>query len=493
MKTSGLQNKLKKPKGQVLVLVALIFLILMGFIGLAIDVGIVFINYTNLRRAVDAASLAGASKYRLNVTQAEMEAIAEDFLQLNGVDDASAVVTTCETDPALCPAGDPRKLVHVIASSPVTLNFISLIPGVPNNITVTAESTSEAASLDVILVIDTSESMTWDVPSGNADGGVDERDPLVCNNLDSSGSDGFPGECHPFEEVKVAAVGFLDELYFPYDRVGVVTFDRWDGWLTRLDLTNNKAVIENYIKNLQVTPWMQLCSDYSDNMDRFHDGPCASYDWGYYVYDCEARTVSADAGVNPPDPRTCGATNTGAGMESANEMFGAGRDSALWVVILLTDGATNASVSRFAGGSFTNPADPEFFGWCPESTWETPSCRDGRSDPVTNRNSSGNPHYDSADFAYDMIDLVADRSDPWPDGNANKLIYSIGLGDAVTQNSLCWNGSTEINDCDPDAGEIMLEYAARQGDGDYYFAPNTNQLQRIFQSIAEKIAFRITH
>ena len=143
MKTNGLQNKLKKPKGQVLVLVALIFLILMGFIGLAIDVGIVFVNYTNLRRAVDAASLAGASKYRLNVTQAEMEAIAEDFLQLNGVDDASAVVTTCETDPALCPAGEPRKLVHVIASAPVTLNFISLIPGVPNNITVTAVITGK--------------------------------------------------------------------------------------------------------------------------------------------------------------------------------------------------------------------------------------------------------------------------------------------------------------------------------------------------------------
>ena len=93
MKTTGLQNNHTKPKGQVLVLVALIFLFLMAFIGLAIDVGIVFVNYTNLRRAVDAASLAGASKYRLNVTQAEMESIAEDFLQLNGVDDASAVVS----------------------------------------------------------------------------------------------------------------------------------------------------------------------------------------------------------------------------------------------------------------------------------------------------------------------------------------------------------------------------------------------------------------
>ena len=481
----------EKPKGQVLVLVALIFLILIAFIGLAIDVGMVFVNYTNLRRAVDAAALAGASKYRLNVTQAEMEAIADDFLELNGVDDGTAVVTTCETDATLCPAGEPRKLVHVVASAPVQMSFISVLGF--NTITVTAEATSEAASLDVILVLDTSESMTWDAPMGNSDGGDDERDPRICNEMDPSGSDGLPGECHPFEEVKKAAVEFLDELYFPYDRVGVVTFDRWDNYPTRLDLTNSKTTIENYIKDLKVTPWMQLCSDYTATNNRFHDGPCASYDWGFYVYDCEARTASADAGFDPPDPRTCGATNTGAGMEVANEMFGAGRDSALWVVILLTDGATNASVSRFAGGSFTNPADPEFYGWCPESTWGTPACRDGRSDPISNRNATGDTDYDSADFAYDMIDLVADRTDNWPNGNAQKLIYSIGLGDAVTLNSLCWNGSIEINDCDKDAGEIMLKYAARQGDGDYYFAPNTSKLKRIFQSIAEKISFRITH
>ena len=488
----------RKPKGQVAVLFAFVALGLIAVIGLTIDLGVVFLNYTNLRRAVDAASLAGASKYRLNVSHAEMETIATEFLKLNGVNDPSVVITTCNQTPVdttLCPTGLNRKLVRVQASSPVDLNFINIVPGIPDTLTVYSEATSEAASLDVILVLDTSESMTWDAEMGNADGGDDERDPMVCNNLDSSGTDGYPGECHPFEEVKMAAVDFLDELYFPFDRVGVVTFDRWDNYPTRLDLTNNKATVVNYIKNLQVTPWMQLCADYSGNNDRFHDGPCASYDWGFYVYDCEARTESADAGVDPPDPRTCGATNTGAGMESANEMFAAGRESALWVVILLTDGATNASVSRFVGGSFVS-GDPEYFGWCPVSTWDTPACRNGRSDPVTNRHyyypPSPDPDYDSADFAYDMIDLVADRTDDWPDGDAQKLIYSIGLGDAVTENSLCWDGSAEINDCDPDAGEIMLKYAARQGDGEYYFAPSPNQLRRIFQSIAEKIAFRIT-
>jgi hypothetical protein len=502
MKQYQKKNISGKSKGQVLVLVALIFLILVAFIGLAIDVGMVFVNYSNLRRAVDAAALAGASKYRLNVSEADMVKIAEEYLRLNGVNDPTAVVTTCDTEPGLCPddgSGLGRKLVHVVASAPVQMSFISVLGF--GTITISAEAVSEAASLDVILVLDTSESMTYDVGPGPKDtDGIhsgagsppnpDMRDPMTCNTTDSVGADGYPGECHPFEEVKQAAVAFVNELYFPYDRVGVVTFDRWDNYPARLDLTNNKSNIINYIKNLQVTPWMDTCpmSD-GDLADKSTAGPCANYDWGYYVYDCTGMVKSADAGVNPPDPRTCGATNIGAGMESANEMFFAGRDSSLWVVILLTDGAANASVSRFSGEE--DSTAPDYFGYCPNSTWTIPYCRDGRSDPWGPRPMSGTITYDSADFAYDMIDLVADRDTTLD--VAQKLIFSIGLGDAVTENSACWNGSVEINDCDPDAGELLLRYAAEEGDGNYYFAPNANQLKRIFQEIAEKIAFRITH
>jgi len=47
--------------------------------------------------------------------------------------------------------------------------------------------------------------------------------------------------------------------------------------------------------------------------------------------------------------------------------------------------------------------------------------------------------------------------------------------------------------CDPEAGLKLLEYAANQGDGNYYYTPNANQLRRIFTAIAENIAFRLTH
>jgi Flp pilus assembly protein TadG len=495
MKYNRNSNKHNKSSGQVLVLVALIFLGLMAAIGLAVDTGLVFINYANLRRAVDSASLAAATQFRLNVSEASMKKMAIEYLKLNNVEDPSAVITTCDTEPGLCPndgTGLGRKLVHVRASSSVKMNFISLI-GI-DNITVNAESVAEAASLDVILVLDTSESMTFGEPKNNAaaHGGVDMRDPRNCNAADPGGADGYPGECHPFQEVKDAAVGFVNQLYFPYDRVGVITFDRWSDSSGRLDLTNNKSNIINYIKNRQVTSWMQVCP--YETTDKATASPCADYSKGYYEMSC-----SWFIDTNPHDPTSCGTTNIGAGMEVANKMVaipGIMRQNSLWVVILLTDGAANASVN-LDDPNDPGPADVEYFGYCPTSTWtQQPFCRDPFSDPYStgaHRHALNTANYDSADYAYDMIDLVADRKN----NAASKLIYTIGLGDLVTANSACIDPGTGLPysppRCDPEAGQKLLEYAADKGDGVYYFAPNTNQLKRVFQAIAENIAFRLTH
>jgi hypothetical protein len=487
----------RRSNGQVLVLVALIFLILVAFIGLAIDVGVVFINYANLRRAVDSAALAAATKYRMNVPETDLVKMAVEYLKLNGVDDPAATVSTCDTEPGLCPVGDPRKLIHVVATAPVQMNFISVLGF--NTITVRAEAVAEAASLDVILVLDTSESMTFDEPKANAaaHGGIDMRDPQNCNADDPSGTDGYPGECHPFEEVKMAASDFVDHLYFPYDRVGVVTFDRWADYLNDpsnvLNLTNNKPTIVNFIKTRQVTSWMVNCPMPAGNLtNRGTAGPCASYTKGYYEMSCDLFMSTT-----PHDPTTCGTTNIGAGMEFANAMFarpGILRQNSLWVVILLTDGAANASVSLLTGTS--DPLAPEYFGYCPTTTWaQQPFCRDPWSDPTGSRHPLGSASYDSADFAYDMIDLVADRTNPLPNGHAQKLIYTIGLGNLVTENTACVDPVTHLPNgmCDPLAGQKLLEYAADQGDGIYYYAPNANQLNRVFTAIAENIAFRLTH
>jgi hypothetical protein len=232
-------------KGQVLVLVALMFLILIAFIGLAVDVGVVFVGYARLRRAVDSAALSAAGQFRKGYTPSDLEMAAEEFLRLNNIEDPHATVATCITDPTMC-AGVPRKLVRVTASSTIPLSFMSIIN--IREVTVSANAISEAASLDAVIIIDTSESM-------NNEGVAPLNTLRACNEADPNGLEDLavgelrlPGECHPFEEVKTAAYEFVGQLFFPYDRVSIVTFDQKVA--LRLPLNDNKATIQEAIGNL---------------------------------------------------------------------------------------------------------------------------------------------------------------------------------------------------------------------------------------------------
>jgi len=149
-------------------------------------------------------------------------------------DDYTITVDTCETVP-----GDSqvctiplRKLVRVTSDLNVPMSFLNLI-GL-RTISISANSIGEAASLDVVLVIDISESMVWDAPGGDP-----MRDPHACNTADPGGSDGFKGECQPFEEVKRSAISFVNRILnkepgLEEDRLQIVTFaSGWDADINR--------------------------------------------------------------------------------------------------------------------------------------------------------------------------------------------------------------------------------------------------------------------
>jgi Flp pilus assembly protein TadG len=150
--------------GQALILIAIAFVVLLGFVGLTTDVGQLFIYMGHLRRATDAAALAAAAQFREGRTLTEMTAAAEQVMSLNGIDPARFTVTvqTCDTnpsDPRLCTT-PRRKVVRVIGNLRVPMTFLSLV-GV-KDVDISTNSIGEAASLDVVLVIDISESMAWE-------------------------------------------------------------------------------------------------------------------------------------------------------------------------------------------------------------------------------------------------------------------------------------------------------------------------------------------
>ncbi len=220
----------KSQRGQVLIIVVFAVIGLVAFVGLVVDTGLVFIGNGKLRRATDAAALAAAAAYRKHPEWTDLQPVAMEYLTLNQISQAGATVhlicdpTDTEYDSTQClPA--KRRLVKVDATSTVNLAFLPVI-GI-RSVTLNATATSEAASLDIVLAIDVSESMTH-----NASFGALMRDPAECNDVPNLTD---LSNCQPFRDIQQAAISFVsDPTYglFPadgsnqYDRVAVIPFDR---------------------------------------------------------------------------------------------------------------------------------------------------------------------------------------------------------------------------------------------------------------------------
>ena len=191
-------------RGQALVLLALAFVGIAAFVGLTVDAGILFSHVGHLRRATDASSLAAANQFREGRTPAELSTMAYEYLELNGLSPTGVVAKICDLgspgsaydDISLCaaPGETPRKYVRVEAEVPVNFAFLPIIGW--NSITIEADSISEAASVDLVLALDVSNSMSFDLcydgldneNDGAGDGTIDD-----CNiSGTGTGGDGIP-------------------------------------------------------------------------------------------------------------------------------------------------------------------------------------------------------------------------------------------------------------------------------------------------------------
>lgn len=497
-------------RGQALILIALAFVGLAAFIGLTVDAGILFTQVGHLRRGVDSAALASANQFRQGTTVSELEDVALEFLTLNGLPNASAEVYVCDFgnptagnpnpnhDVNLCPPDSnsdgvyndspPRKFVRVVGYLPIQFTFLRVVGW--NGVTLSSEAISEAASLDIVLVVDTSESMAYDAACDDAakDGGQDDdaaiesppdgvaddcggsqvgaysedflRDAANCNPLD---------ECHPFEEVRAAANFLATRLNFPYDRMSVVTFDQTSSNRLQLDAGTSVGAVQAIINGLTIYDFTS----------------CPGY---------------------PPDPTGCTSTNISDGLiDAGNELGSRGRQEAVWIVILLTDGVPNAATSGpgpiwVCPGSAGNP------------TWVEPFCRDDEFEV-----GPGSYGTDAEDKAVEAALFVGcpDSLSPQPAGCPSpgqaSLIFTIGLGDQVTQSTTC-DPVAYPGGCEPDAGEKLLRFIAGVGEdgdpatnpecagvptgqscGNYYFSPTGANLLPVFEAIADRIFTRITH
>lgn len=509
----------RHQRAQALVLIAMGFVGLAAFIGLTVDAGILFTQIGHLRRAVDAAALAAANQFREGRTTGQMVKTAEEFISLNNLNPSTVKVKICDIlnptpdpdihDPSLCPAPgeDDRKYVRVEAEMPVHFAFLPVIGF--GELVISADAVSEAASLDLVLVVDTSASMAFDLCTDGKDndgdgvaddcngfpgkpsqvGSEPDSDPELCNpNRFDPDPAARVNDCHPFEELRAASQALLDRMFFPYDRMAVVTFD----WSASVKISladgNNHAAVKAALDSMEVS---------TDSLP-------------------PSCTFPSDG-----DPRTCPSTNTSAGLLAAGSQFALNtRPEAVWVVVLISDGGANAA---FSGGDAFDKSKWICPGTAGNPTWIAPLCKDPWADT---RHDRDNPEYDADDAAYDAALYVGclDTPNPsvgCPDRGNGAVIFTIGLGESMVNNQECAqyygdNFPSRNPSCDPDLGERLLRDIAAIGDdanpstnpcsgvptssksapkscGNYYFSPTGVALRDVFEAIASRIFTRITH
>jgi hypothetical protein len=150
--------RLRAEDGQALIVTALCMTVILGFIGLAIDIGHVRYVKRNLQIAVDAAALAAAAEIRICGTNSPctaMQTAAQSAMRENNYPVANVVMHNCSpapgaaltltiNSPACSVATDPnitlKNYAEAIVSDPVPTYFAKIfgVPSIP--ISVRAEA-----------------------------------------------------------------------------------------------------------------------------------------------------------------------------------------------------------------------------------------------------------------------------------------------------------------------------------------------------------------
>ncbi len=515
-------------RGQAIVITAIAFLAILAFTGLVTDAGTLYLNYTRLKRALDAAAVAAANNIKdssLPAAQrnAYIRESAREMLALNNIEDIYSLETYVCDDaglPAdfasLCPAPgeDQRKLAWVQATQNSPVYFLQLF-GV-QDVPLTIHSVGEAASIDLVLVIDTSESM------GSVTPGYDANfDPAPCNAAN---------DCQPLRQAKDAAKSMVDKLFDGYDRISIVTFDfsatiHDPDLATAVVLEADHTAVKNTIDAINLHDDVDL-----DTVIATGNNPTVGMLNPLDINGDGTYVGGVPQGFGDSIVNTC----TGCGMRIAGNILSSqGRVDSVWVIVLLSDGATNVSdlpnstdvnnpvpagyINGFCGGDpgFPNPNRMWDKPWCTDSDPSTRHCGPFHGDasecpPGAAWVGNNTPAYDVEDYARDITDRVAlllSTNANEPIGGEEITIYTIGLGVAASP---------------PDYdGEVMLRYMANIGDdnirnpvpniggdgippdpcdgagpqvscGQYYYAPDATFLTQIFEKIAGSIFTRIS-
>jgi hypothetical protein len=146
-----------RERGQVILMVGLATLVMFGIVGLAVDVGRLYVTRVELGRSVDAAALSGILEF--NGTPAGLTnavARAENYFQDN------EAVTTCDGSQGVwCQAVANPNAYEMTVDATKTMNttFLSVLGIKTANVSAHAKAGFGAEPLDVVIVLDDTGTM----------------------------------------------------------------------------------------------------------------------------------------------------------------------------------------------------------------------------------------------------------------------------------------------------------------------------------------------
>jgi hypothetical protein len=116
--------ELRNESGQTLVLVAVSMTLLMAFLALGVDVGLLFRERRQMQIAADAAAVAGALDYKYNASNATAKSTGQTAALANGVTSSSYI--TINPPPLSGPYTGENGYVEAIVNQPTRTFFLSM-------------------------------------------------------------------------------------------------------------------------------------------------------------------------------------------------------------------------------------------------------------------------------------------------------------------------------------------------------------------------------
>jgi hypothetical protein len=177
-------------RGQIILMVGLATIVMFGIVGLAVDVGRLYVTRVELGRSLDVSVLSGILELNgqpSGITNAESKAL--EYFNDNEPN-ASASVTICEGDPGP-PCNGENNTLTMDATKSINMFFLSVLGIKTASVSAHAKAGFGTQFMDVALVLDSTNSMQGNPITQAKQATEDFKDILLGNNPSGNVGVGF--------------------------------------------------------------------------------------------------------------------------------------------------------------------------------------------------------------------------------------------------------------------------------------------------------------